>query len=170
VEKHELDVLVYATGFDGVTGGYDNIDIRGPGGRRLRDDWKDDLPKTFLGVINDGFPNLLMVLGPHTSRGNIPRHIEKIVDFNIGIIRHMRENAYSRVEARPEEAEKWLAQVKEVNDGRLAGQIPSWQTGVNVNVPGRQTIRVLGYYGGAIRYREQTEQVAAEGYKELIFR
>ena len=170
VEEHELDILVYATGFDGVTGGYDRIDFRGPGGRRLKDEWKDELPKTFLGVLNDGFPNLLMVLGPHTSRGNIPRHIEKIVDFNIALIRYMRERGHSRVEARPEEAAKWLAQVIEVNEGRLAGKIPSWQTGVNANVPGRQSIRVLGYYGGAVRYREIADQVAAGGYKELIFR
>jgi hypothetical protein len=169
-EDHELDILIYATGFDGVTGGYDSIDILGPGGRRLRDDWKDDLPKTFLGVLNDGFPNLLMVLRPHTSRGNIPRHIEKVVDFNVGIVRYMRENGYHRVEARTEEAEKWLAEVIEVNRGRLAGNIPSWQTGVNANVPGRQTIRVLGYYGGAMRYRELTEKIAAGGYKELAFR
>ncbi|MEC8204839.1 MAG: cyclohexanone monooxygenase, partial [Pseudomonadota bacterium] len=170
VEEHELDILVYATGFDGVTGGYDLIDIQGLGGRRLKDDWKDDLPKTFLGVLNDGFPNLLMVLGPHTSRGNIPRHIEKIVDFNVALIRHMREQGYNRVEARSEEAAKWLAQVVEVNKNRLAGKIPSWQTGVNANVPGRQNIRVLGYYGGATRYREIAEQVADGGYKELMFR
>ena len=111
-----------------------------------------------------------MVLGPHTSRGNIPRHIEKIVDFNIGIVRHMRENGYRRVEARTEEAEKWLAEVIEVNRGRLAGQIPSWQTGVNSYVSGRQSIRGRGYYGGAVRYREVAEQVAAGGYKELAFR
>ncbi|PPR65034.1 MAG: hypothetical protein CFH10_00055, partial [Alphaproteobacteria bacterium MarineAlpha4_Bin2] len=169
-EEYELDILVYATGFDGVTGGYDRIDIRGPHGRRLRDDWKDDLPKTFLGVLNDGFPNLLMVLGPHTSRGNIPRHIEKIVDFNIALVQYMREHGYSRVETRPEEATKWQAEVVKVNKGRLAGKIPSWQTGVNANVPGRQTIRVLGYYGGAARYRELAKKVEAGGYKELMFR
>ena len=95
---------------------------------------------------------------------------EKIVDFNIALIRYMRERGHSRVEARPEEAAKWLAQVIKVNEGRLAGKIPSWQTGVNANVPGRQSIRVLGYYGGAVRYREIADQVAAGGYKELIFR
>lgn len=82
----------------------------------------------------------------------------------------MREQGYNRVEARSEEAAKWLAQVVEVNKNRLAGKIPSWQTGVNANVPGRQNIRVLGYYGGAARYREIAEQVADGGYKELMFR
>lgn len=76
----------------------------------------------------------------------------------------------SDVEVRPEEAAKWQAEVVEVNSGRLAANIPSWQTGVNVNVPGRQTIRVLGYYGGAVRYREVADQVVAGDYKELIFR
>ncbi|MEL0019866.1 MAG: hypothetical protein VW709_08305, partial [Rickettsiales bacterium] len=127
-------------------------------------------PKTFHGVLNDGFQNLLKVKCPHTSRGNIPRHIEKIVDFNIGLVGHMREHGYTRVEVRPEEAAKWQAEVVEVNSGRLAANIPSWQTGVNVNVPGRQTIRVLGYYGGAVRYREVADQVVAGKYKELIFR
>jgi cation diffusion facilitator CzcD-associated flavoprotein CzcO len=168
-EEHELDILIYATGFDGVTGPFDRIDIRGPGGRRLRDEWRDALPKTFLGVINEGYPNLLMVLGPHTARGNIPRYSEMVVNFNIGLIRYMRENGYKRVEARREEAEKWLAEVEKVNEPRLAGKIPSWQTGVNANVPGRQNVRVLGYYGGAVRYRELTESVAADGYKELKF-
>ena len=81
-----------------------------------------------------------------------------------------REHGYRRVEAHPEEAEKWQAEVVAVNEGRLAGKIPSWQTGVNANVPSRQAIRVLGYYCGAVRYRELTERVAAGGYKEMLFR
>jgi cation diffusion facilitator CzcD-associated flavoprotein CzcO len=167
-EEHEFDILIYATGFDGVTGAYDRIDIRGPGGRRLRDDWKD-LPRTYLGVINEGFPNLLMVLGPHTARGNIPRNIEMIVNFNIGLIRHMREHGHTRVEARPEEAERWLEQVKKVDAVLLSSKVPSWQTGVNQNVPGRQTLRVLGYNGGAVRYRKITEKIAAGGYTAFKF-
>ncbi len=169
-EDIDLDILVYATGFDAVTGGYDKIDIKGSRGRSLKEEWREDPPKTFLGVINDGFPNLLMVMGPHTSRGNIPRHIEKIVDFNVGLVRHMREKGYSRVEARPAAVENWLAQVNAANEGRLAGKVPGWQTGVNANVAGRQKLRVLGYYGGAVRYRELTDEVAAGGYKELAFR
>ena len=151
-----------------MTGAYDRIDIRGPGGRRLRDDWKD-LPRTYLGVINEGFPNLLMVLGPHTARGNIPRNIEMIVNFNVGLIRHMREHGYTRVEARPEEAARWLEQVKKVDAVLLSSKVPSWQTGVNQNVPGRQTLRVLGYNGGAVRYRRITEKVAAGGYEAFKF-
>ncbi len=167
-QAHRFDILIYATGFDGVTGPYDRIDIRGPGGRRLRDEWKE-LPRTFLGVINDGFPNMLMVLGPHTARGNIPRNIEMIVDFNIGLIRHMRAHGHKRVAARSEEAEKWLEQVKAVDAGLLSSKIASWQTGVNRNVEGRQTPRVLGYNGGAVRYRKLIEKIAAGGYKEFEF-
>lgn len=167
-EEHELDILIYATGFDGVTGPFDRIDIRGPGGRRLKDDWKT-LPTTLFGVINDGFPNMLMVLGPHTARGNIPRNIEMIADFNIGLIKHMRKHGYTRVRARPEAVAKWLAEVKQVDADLLSSKIPSWQTGVNTNVPGRQTPRVLGYNGGAVRYRKTIEKVAAEGYKDFIF-
>ena len=67
-KEHAFDILIYATGFDGVTGAFDRIDIRGPGGVRLRDVWADG-PRTYLGQLIDGFPNLLMVLGPHTARG-----------------------------------------------------------------------------------------------------
>ena len=112
---------------------------------------------------------LLMVLGPHTARGNIPRNIEMIADFNIGLVKHMRDHGYTRVEAQPEEAAKWLAEVKEVDALLLASKIPSWQSGVNANVPGRQTPRVLGYNGGAVRYRKMIEKVAAEGYKQFKF-
>ncbi len=64
-------MIIYATGFDGVTGAYDRIDIRGPDGLRLKDSWEEG-PKTLLGLQPEGFPNMFMLLGPHTSRGNIP--------------------------------------------------------------------------------------------------
>jgi cation diffusion facilitator CzcD-associated flavoprotein CzcO len=68
-QEHEFDILIYATGFDGVTGAYDRIDIRGENGLRLKDAWAET-PRTYLGMLAEGFPNMLMVLGPHTARGN----------------------------------------------------------------------------------------------------
>jgi cation diffusion facilitator CzcD-associated flavoprotein CzcO len=167
-EEHELDVLIYATGFDGVTGPYDRIDIRGPGGLRLKDAWADT-PRTYLGMLAEGFPNLLMVLGPHTARGNIPRNIEEIVDWLTGLVRHMRGHDQARVETRPEAVQEWADHVEQAAAGLLFSQVRSWQTGVNRNVEGRDVLRVLGYYGGAVAYRRQVEAVAAGGYRELRF-
>ncbi len=161
-------MLIYATGFDGVTGPYDRIDITGPGGRRLRDDWLG-MPRTYLGMLADGFPNMLMVLGPHTARGNIPRNIEEIVDWLTGLVAHMQSHGLSRVETRVEEVDRWVVEVEQAVEGLLFQDINSWQTGVNRNVEGRQVRRVLGYYGGALPYRRRINKVAADGYRELIF-
>jgi len=165
---YEVDVLIYATGFDGVTGPYDRIDIQGPGGRRLRDDWTGT-PRTLLGVMAEGFPNLLMILGPHTARGNIPRNIEEIVDWLTGLVAHMRANGLDRVEPRAASVADWSAHVEEAAAGLLFSQVASWQTGVNRNVEGRDIRRTLGYYGGAVRYRRRIEAVAAGGYREFAF-
>ena len=166
-EEHELDLLIYATGFDGVTGPYDRIDIRGPGGRRLRDDWLD-LPRTFLGVQAEGYPNMLMVLGPHTARGNIPRNSEQVIDFVTGLVKHMRDHGLTRVEPRSEAVDDWGQRVERAAAILLSSQIKSWQTGVNRNVPGRDVLRVLGFNGSAVKYRKMTERVAAEGYREFL--
>jgi cation diffusion facilitator CzcD-associated flavoprotein CzcO len=165
---HEFDILIYATGFDGVTGPYDRIDIQGPGGRRLSEDWRG-MPRTLLGVMAEGFPNMLMVLGPHTARGNIPRNIEELVDWQIGLLRFMRAHGHRRVEPRPAPVADWVRHVEQAAEGLLFSQVDSWQTGVNRNVEGRQQRRTLGYCGGAIRFRRRIEAVAAGGYQEFSF-
>ncbi|MCB1742261.1 MAG: NAD(P)/FAD-dependent oxidoreductase, partial [Gammaproteobacteria bacterium] len=166
--EHELDMLIYATGFDGVTGPYDRIDIRTSTGRVLREDWAEGLPRTYLGVQTEGYPNMLMILGPHTARGNIPRNSEQIVDFVTGLVGHMHEHGLTRVEPRVEAVDEWGQQVEKVASVLLASQIKSWQTGVNRNVAGRDVLRVLGYNGSAVKYRKLTERVAAEGYAQFL--
>ncbi|MGE3917083.1 MAG: flavin-containing monooxygenase [Hyphomicrobiaceae bacterium] len=166
-QEHVLDVIIYATGFDGVTGPYDRIDIRGAGGRRLRDDWKGR-PRTFLGVLAEGYPNMLMVLGPHTARGNIPRNIEQIVDWTTGLVRTMRKHGYRRVETRSDAVEKWATHVEKVASVLLSSKINSWQTGVNRNVEGRDVLRVLSYAGSAVKYARIADEVAEKGYQELM--
>jgi len=168
-EVFAFDILIYATGFDGVTGPYDRIDIVGPGGRRLKNDWVAT-PRTFLGMMAEGFPNMLMVLGPHTARGNIPRNIEELVDWITDLVRFMRDNRLSRVEPREAEVAAWVAEVEQAVEGLLFAEVNSWQTGVNRNIEGRQVRRVLGYYGGAVEYRKRTGDVAAGGYRELMFK
>ena len=166
--EYEFDVLIYATGFDGVTGPYDRIDIRGVGGRCLKDEWKT-MPRTLFGMQVEGYPNMFMILGPHTARGNIPRNIEEVVEWQTGLIKHMRDNGLRRAEPRPEAVGPWIDKVNEASANLLMSKIPSWQTGVNRNVEGRQTPRVLGYNGGAVRYRRMIEKQATDGYPEFLF-
>jgi len=109
------------------------------------------------------------ILGPHTARGNIPRNIEEIVDWVTGLVKHMWDHDLTRVEPRTEAVDFWATHVNEAASGLLFSQVNSWQTGVNRNVEGRQVRRVLGYYGGAVRYRRITQEVAAKGYQEFVF-
>jgi cation diffusion facilitator CzcD-associated flavoprotein CzcO len=167
--EYEFDILVYATGFDGVTGAFDRIDIRGPGGVRLKDVWADG-PRTYLGWMPEGFPNLLMVLGPHTARGNIPRAVEHGVECLTGLLRYMRAHDYTRVETRPERVAEWTETVIKASEPLLSSKVDSWQTGVNRNVAGRSIRRVLGYNGNGVYYRRKCDEVARGGYREFAFR
>ncbi len=168
-KEHEFDILIYATGFDGVTGAFDRIDIRGPNGVRLKDVWADG-PRTWLGMQPDGFPNMLMVLGPHTARGNITRAIEYGVEFLTGLLRFMQAHGHARVETRPEQVANWTETVVKAAEPLLSSKVDSWQTGVNRNVSGRSVRRVLGYNGNGVHYRRKCEEVAAGGYQEFAFR
>jgi len=168
-KEYEFDILVYATGFDGVTGAFDRIDIRGPGGVRLRDVWADG-PRTYLGWMPEGFPNLLMVLGPHTARGNIPRAVEHGVECLSGLLEFMQAHNYTRVETRPERVAEWTETVIKASEPLLSSKVDSWQTGVNRNVEGRSVRRVLGYNGNGVHYRRKCEEIANGGYREFAFR
>ena len=168
-KEHEFDILIYATGFDGVTGAFDRIDIRGQNGAQLKDVWADG-PRTYLGMLAEGFPNMMMVLGPHTARGNIPRAIEHTVEWQTGVLRFMREHKYTRIETRPELVTEWTETVIKAAEPLLSSKVDSWQTGVNRNVEGRSVRRVLGYNGNGVHYRKKTDAVAEGGYKEFTFR
>jgi cation diffusion facilitator CzcD-associated flavoprotein CzcO len=159
--EYEFDILVYATGFDAVTGAFDRIDIRGTDGVRLKDAWADG-PRTYLGM--------LMVLGPHTARGNIPQAIEHSVEFQAGMLRFMQDHNYTRVETRPEHVAEWTQTVIKASEPLLSSKVDSWQTGVNRNVEGRSVRRVLGYNGNGVHFRRKTDEVATGGYQEFVFR
>ena len=168
-QDYEFDILIYATGFDGVTGAFDRIDIRGTNGVRLKDAWADG-PRTFLGMLAEGFPNMLMVLGPHTARGNIPQAIEHSVEFQAAMLRFMQQHDYTRVETRPEQVDAWTETVIKAAEPLLSSKVDSWQTGVNRNVEGRTVRRVLGYNGNGVHFRRKTDAVAKGGYQEFLFR
>jgi cation diffusion facilitator CzcD-associated flavoprotein CzcO len=167
-KEYTFDFLVYATGFDGVTGAFDRIDIRGLHGVRLKDVWADG-PRTYLGMLAEDFPNMMMVLGPHTARGNIPQAVEHSVEWQTGVLRFMREHHYKRIATRPEHVAEWTETVIKAAEPLLSSKVDSWQTGVNRNVEGRRVRRVLGYNGNGVHFRQKTEEVATHGYQEFRF-
>ena len=159
-------MIIYPTGFDAITGAFDRIAIRGVGGMSLKDKWADG-PVTFLGILADGFPNFLTVMGPHANLGNLPRAVEYTSDWVTALIRHARDNNLTRIDARPSAARAWTDHVIETNEGLLFNEVDSWMTGINRNVEGKQVRRVIRYSGGHPAFRQRCEAVAAGGYREL---
>ena len=165
-KKYPFDIIIFATGFDAITGAFDRIDLCGAGGVRLKDKWKHG-PETYLGLMIDGFPNLMMLMGPHTALGNIPRSIEYSVDWVTGLIRFARAKGLTRLEATTAGAASWTDHVKALGVGLLSNEVDSWMTGINRNVEGKQTRIVARYSGSAPAYRARCDEVAAKGYDEL---
>ena len=164
--EYEFDIIIYATGFDAITGSFDKIDFRGVGGARLKDKWKSG-PETYLGIMVHEFPNMLMLMGPHTALGNIPRSIEYSVEWVTGLITFATKNRLTRLEATPDGVKSWTDHVKALGEGLLANEVDSWMTGINSNVEGKQTRIVARYSGSAPAYRARCDEVAAKGYEEL---
>src|SRR5438067_1742424 len=164
--EYEFDIIIYATGFDAITGAFDRIDIRGVDGVLLKDKWKDG-PQTFLGILVDGFPNMLMVMGPHAGLGNFPRAAEYSADWATGLIRFARDRGLTRIEATAAGAVGWTDHVIAASEGLLFTEVDSWMTGINRNVEGKQVRRIMRYSGGHPAFRERCEAVAADGYRDL---
>jgi cation diffusion facilitator CzcD-associated flavoprotein CzcO len=164
--EYAFDIIIYATGFDAITGAFDRIDIRGVGGASLKEKWQDG-PQTFLGILVDGFPNLLMVMGPHAGLGNFPRAVEYTADWVTGLIRFARDRGLTHIEATAAGAIQWTDHVIASSEGLLFTEVDSWMTGINRNVEGKQVRRIMRYSGGHPKFRERCDAVAAEGYREL---
>ncbi|HYZ24794.1 MAG TPA: NAD(P)/FAD-dependent oxidoreductase [Rhodopila sp.] len=164
--EYEFDIIIYATGFDAVTGSFDRIDIRGVDGERLKQRWQHG-PETYLGVMVNGFPNMMMLMGPHTALGNIPRSIEYNVDWVTRLVDHAQDNGLTRLEATPTGVTAWTDHVRACGVGLLSNEVDSWMTGVNRNVEGKQVRIINRYSGSAPAYRARCEDVVAGGYGEL---
>jgi len=162
----EFDIIIYATGFDAITGAFDRIDIRGVDGLRLRDKWAGG-PRTYLGIMVEAFPNMMMLMGPHTALGNLPRSIEYSVEWVTGVIRHTRDHGLTHVAATAAGVESWTDHVKSLGVGLLSNEVNSWMTGINTNIEGKNTRIIARYSGSAPAYRARCDQVAADGYREL---
>ncbi|MGF6431618.1 flavin-containing monooxygenase [Bradyrhizobium elkanii] len=165
-KDYAFDIIIYATGFDAITGSFDRIDFRGAHGARLKEKWTHG-PETYLGLMVDGFPNMMMLMGPHTALGNIPRSIEYSVDWVTGLIRFAQERGLTFLDATPEGTADWTEHVKALGTGLLSNEVDSWMTGINRNVEGKQTRIVARYSGSAPAYRARCDEVAAKGYAEL---
>ncbi|MGI9616710.1 MAG: cyclohexanone monooxygenase, partial [Acidimicrobiales bacterium] len=169
---HDLDVIVYATGFNAITGGYDQIDIRGVDGVALGEKWRDG-PSTYLGVLSNGFPNLFMVAGPQSVSGstNFPRAIETGVDWVTALLEHALENDHSRVEATKPAEDAWVEEVIRAHERMLFRRSKGWFTGYNANVAGHEEgkIRYQAYFGGSPRYVERIDEVTTSGYADIDF-
>jgi len=165
-DEYQLDMIIYATGFDAVTGAFDAMDIRGLSGQRLKDKWTHG-PRTYLGLAVVGFPNMFMIMGPHQVFGNIPRSIEYAVDWVAGLQRYARDHGLTYVEATEDGERSWTDYVYECSRGLLANEVDSWMTGVNTNVKDKGTRIVARYSGSAPNYRKRCEEVAKSEYREM---
>ncbi len=167
--EYAFDIIVYATGFDAITGAFDRIDFRGVGGEPLKTHWADG-PKTYLGLMSAGFPNMFTIVGPHnaSTRCNIPRCIEQNVEWVSDLMRHARDRQLTRIEATPDAEADWSRHIEELAEGMLYTQVDSWATGINSNVEGHTVRRILQYQGGAPAYRARCEAVAEAGYKGMV--
>jgi cyclohexanone monooxygenase len=161
----ELDVIVFATGFDALTGALARIDIRGRNGCALRDQWADG-PRTYLGLQIAGFPNLFMVSGPGSPSvlANMVVCSEQHVEWIAACLAYLREHGYETIEPTDEAQEAWVAHVNEVAQGTMwtAPTCNSWYLGANI--PGKPRV-FLPYVGGLPAYIEKVEAIASRGYE-----
>jgi cation diffusion facilitator CzcD-associated flavoprotein CzcO len=169
---YQFDLIVYATGFDAITGAFDQIDIQGVEGTKLGDKWRDG-PSTFLGMLVHGFPNFLMPSGPQSGSAstNYPRGIETGVNWCTKLLGHMWEHGYVRAEPTLDAQERWTDHVKQMYSVMLMRKAKSWFTGYNSNLPGHEhgKIRYLVYNGGAPKYLSKINEVAEDNYQGIVF-
>ena len=160
--EYTLDAIVFAIGFDAMTGALLNIDIRGRRGERLQQKWAAG-PRTYLGLAIAGFPNLFTITGPGSPSvlSNMIVSIEQHVDWIADCIAYLRERGRGSIEATPEAEEAWVAHVNEVGHATLYPRANSWYTGANI--PGKPRI-FMPYIGGVGTYRQKCDEVAANGY------
>ncbi|KAJ5690691.1 hypothetical protein N7462_005083 [Penicillium macrosclerotiorum] len=165
-ESFDFDIIIYATGFDAVTGSFTAIDFRGTGGVKLSDRWADG-PRTFLGLFVESFPNMMMVMGPHQMFGNIPRSVEYAVGWVSRFIEYCRDNGITFAETTRQNVLDWTEHVHNCAEGLLANDVDSWMTGVNKNLAHKQKRIIARYQGPAPGYRKLAEGVVSREYNDL---
>ncbi len=168
-ERHRYDVdsIVFATGYDAVTGALTRIDIMGSGGISLREKWRDG-PRSYLGIMVAGFPNMFMINGPGSPSilTNVVMAIEQHVEFIAGCLAHIHKENKCTVEADSASENEWVAHVSDVASGTLHVQANSWYMGANI--PGKPRV-MLPYVGGLGVYTEICNEIAADEYRGFRF-
>jgi cyclohexanone monooxygenase len=165
--EYEHDTIIFATGFDAITGGFTKLHITGRNGTTLTEKW-DDGPRSYLGFSVDEFPNLHMISGPQSPAAitNQPVSIERQVQFISGIIEHMRDRGYEYIEAKEEDVDEWVHHTNEVAEGTLYTEASSWYKGDNI--PGKPETMLM-YAGGFDNHSKKCDEVAANGYEGYRF-
>jgi cyclohexanone monooxygenase len=159
---HALDALVLATGFDAMTGAILKVDIRGRGGRSLRDKWSAG-PRTYLGLMSEGFPNLFMVTGPGSPSvlTNMLPSIEQHVEWIAACIGHVDSHGLTRIEPALKAEDAWVDHVNELAGRTLYPTCNSWYLGANVAGKPRVFMPHIGFPD----YVRKCDEVAAKGYE-----
>ena len=167
--EYEFDILIYATGYDAMTGALNRIDIRGNQGRKLVEKWQEG-PRTYLGLQTEGFPNMFTITGPQSPSvlSNVIVAIEQHVEWISDCIKYMNEENHASIEAIKAAEDNWVEHVNQVAEGTMytAPNCNSWYLGSNI--PGKDRI-FLPYVGGARTYREKCDDVVAKGYEGFAF-
>jgi cation diffusion facilitator CzcD-associated flavoprotein CzcO len=161
--EYEFDAIVYATGFDAMTGALTSVDIRGRDGVSLKETWSAG-PRTYLGIGSAGFPNLFMITGPGSPSvlSNMVVSIEQHVDWVADAIAHLGANGLMAIEATQEAQDAWVGHVNEVASYTLFPKANSWYMGANV--PGKPRV-FMPYAGGVGEYRKKCDEVAGKDYE-----
>jgi cation diffusion facilitator CzcD-associated flavoprotein CzcO len=164
--EYGLDVIVFAIGFDAITGALLEIDIRGVGGLSLADKWSQG-PRTYFGLCVADFPNLFMITGPGSPSvlSNMVISIEQHVDWIADCLVHLGDRGIDRIEASPGAEDAWGRHVNELADATLYPQASSWYVGANI--PGKPRV-FMPYVGGCGNYRRECEDVVERGYEGFV--
>jgi len=164
-KEYEFDIIVFATGFDAMTGPLKALNLKGRGGRTLDEQWTDG-PHTYLGISVVGFPNLFTITGPQSPSvlSNMPVSIEQHVEWVTDCIDHMRKTGKTTIEATSQAQDQWVAHVNEIVSQTLMPGANSWY--MSANIPGKPRA-FLPYLGpeGVAGYRKKCDEVSANGYE-----
>ena len=165
-QEYEVDTIVFATGYDAMTGTFFNIDIAGREGRQLREKWSEG-PTTYLGVATADFPNMFMITGPQSPSvlSNMPVSIEQHVEWISDFIEYLREHAIDVVDADPQAEVDWVQHVSDIADQTMYMLADSWYLGANI--PGKPRV-FMPYAGGVGPYRERCDDIAANSYEGFV--
>ena len=161
--EYPLDAIVFATGFDAMTGAMKEIDIRTDAGLSIRAKWEDG-PRTYLGLMIAGFPNLFMITGPQSPgvKSQMILACEQHVDWIADCVQHLRDRGLARIEAEQDAEDAWVRHNNEVADRTLYPLANSWYVGANI--PGKPRV-FMPYVGGVSAYKKKCDEVAAKGYE-----